>query len=160
MCAGRSCVVMDTSVSCLDGWMAGPRTRPLAFVPTTQGTPRALWGDASVRVRLRAAATQLDADVARALAPASASASSEPTPSPSPGHIGSRSARRAREACAAGADLERPMWGSPTPFHPSPLPLPRVADVDSLEARSRAFVGATKVVARLPRRRGVAQAGR
>ena len=54
--------------------------------------------------------------------------------------------------------LEQPMWGSPTPFYPSPLPLPLVQDVGSLEVRSRAFA-APKMHARIPRRRGVAQAG-
>lgn len=54
------------------------------------------------------------------------------------------------------ADLE---WGSRTPFRPSPLPLPLVEDVTSLEARSRVFGGAKKYV-RMPRRKVLAQAGR
>ncbi|KAL7285830.1 hypothetical protein ACG7TL_000939 [Trametes sanguinea] len=57
---------------------------------------------------------------------------------------------------AGAGEAERPMWGSPTPFYPSVLPLPLVQEMSALEARSRAFGGAAKQVARMPRRRTLA----
>ena len=141
-----------------------PTTRPLSFVPTTQGTPGSLWTDSGVRVRLRSAATYIDADTNGALDPLSGTserarrAPEPPSPPLDPrlGPAHRAAADRPRRARATPA--ERPVWGSPAPFLPSPLPLPRVEDVTSLEARRRAFVGA-KVVARMPRPRGTAQAG-
>ncbi|KAI0325609.1 hypothetical protein GY45DRAFT_1356627 [Cubamyces sp. BRFM 1775] len=70
---------------------------------------------------------------------------------------GAREGAQCARARGEAAELGRPMWGSPTPFYPSPLPLPLVsasgsgAEMSSLEARSRAF-GAAKRVARVPRR--------
>ncbi|KAI0358953.1 hypothetical protein OH77DRAFT_1420455 [Trametes cingulata] len=140
--------------------------------------------DSSIRVRLRAAVARLDEDM-RALDAARERAQSQqqsqsqsqsqsqaprrpPPPfwadyvdltSPSPPLERSRDRRTragAQEQCAASAaNLEQPMWGSPIPFHPSPLPLPLVQDVNSLQARSRVF-GSEKKVARMPRRRALA----
>ncbi|KAI0367525.1 hypothetical protein BV20DRAFT_1054803 [Pilatotrama ljubarskyi] len=68
---------------------------------------------------------------------------------------GTSTGARAQDKRADGASPEQPMWGSPTPFHPSPLPLPLVQDVNSLQARSRVFESEKKV-ARMPRRRALA----
>ena len=143
-----------------------PTTRPLSFVPTTQGTPGSLWTDSGVRVRLRSAATYIDADTDGALDPlpgASERARRAPLPPGPPldprlGPAHRAAAERPRRAREPQQHAERPVWGSPAPFLPSVLPLPRVGDVTSLEARKRAFVGA-KAVVRMPRRRGIAQAG-
>ncbi|KAH9927477.1 uncharacterized protein BXZ73DRAFT_78517 [Epithele typhae] len=123
-----------------------PTTRPLTFVPTTQGTPGSLWNDSNPRVRLRA-------DISRAFDRARDYVPRPPSP-PASG-LGADDRRRTPPA---EREPERAMWGSPVPFHPSPLPLPRVEDIGGLEARSRAFSG-PKTVARLPRKRGFTQAG-
>ncbi|KAI0651448.1 hypothetical protein C8Q79DRAFT_933331 [Trametes meyenii] len=151
-----------------------PAMRPFSLVSTTQSNPGSLWNDSSVRVRLRAAVARLDEDM-RALDAARERAQSEPqtraealpprsqwpfnyedisSPSP-PLERSMRAAAAARGQCAARASLEQPVWGSPTPFRPSLLPLPLVEDVNSLQARSRVFGGAKKV-ARMPRRRSLA----
>ncbi|KAI0762588.1 hypothetical protein C8Q74DRAFT_1371604 [Fomes fomentarius] len=142
-----------------------PTTRPLSFVPTTQGTPGSLWNDSNVRVRLRSMAQRLDEDMRLVLDAARERGDyymSTIVPSPSPPLDRPRHDMNASGTAPANqhaADLERPTWGSPTPFRPSPLPLPLVEDVTSLEARSRVFGGAKKYV-RMPRRKVLAQAGR
>ncbi|KAJ8488708.1 hypothetical protein ONZ51_g3400 [Trametes cubensis] len=83
------------------------------------------------------------------------------SPSPPPERAGRRGGAQCARGGGEAAELGPPMWGSPTPFYPSPLPLPLVSasgsggEMSSLEARSRAF-GAAKKVARVPRRRTLA----
>ncbi|KAI0719130.1 hypothetical protein C8T65DRAFT_636879 [Cerioporus squamosus] len=122
------------------------------FPTSTQGTgtPGSLWNDSSARSAALGRYQALfdperGAHTRRSLGVSSAS----PPP---------ERARRDRTADVRGAKLEQPMWGSPTPFNPSPLPLPLVEDIGSLEVRSQAFA-APKMLARIPRRRGIAQAG-
>ncbi|KAH9891108.1 hypothetical protein C8Q73DRAFT_702907 [Cubamyces lactineus] len=163
-----------------------PPIHPLSLMSTTQTTPSSLWNDSNVRVRLRAAVSRLiDEDMrARERVQAQATPSFSPSqqadvlsrtppqyiprgpywsfdprdsasPSPPLERAGAQCARGGDEA----AELGPPMWGSPTPFYPSPLPLPLVsasgAEMSSLEARSRAF-GTARKVARVPRRRTLA----
>ncbi|RPD81586.1 hypothetical protein L226DRAFT_527856 [Lentinus tigrinus ALCF2SS1-7] len=122
---------------------------------TDAGNPMSSWRDPSARsnaLRYQELFRQYEARSSHARGSAAATVSSPSPPL-------ERARRDGTEGGAqAGADLERPMWGSPTPFYPSPLPLPLAQDVGSLEARSRAFA-APKMLARVPRRRGVAQAG-
>ena len=128
-----------------------PTTRPLSFMPTTQA-PGSLWNDSSVRVRLR---TRVNEALERQ------------ADSPTPPLERSRRERNGRDGAprvqrhqrTEGSETERPMWGSPTPFYPSALPLPLVEDVGSLQARSRVF-GSTEKIARMPRKRAVSQVGR
>ncbi|KAI0757400.1 hypothetical protein C8Q80DRAFT_1133446 [Daedaleopsis nitida] len=142
-----------------------PTTRPLSFVPTTQGTPGSLWNDSGVRVRIRAAAAHFDENMRRALDHSyftGMSAAARPSaPSAAPERSSHHRTRAAARTQGKGAEAVKaqPMWGSPKPFHPSPLPLPAVDDVSSLQARSLAFVGAKKF-AHQPRRRVLAEAGR
>ncbi|KAI9059606.1 hypothetical protein FKP32DRAFT_1760902 [Trametes sanguinea] len=80
-----------------------------------------------------------------------------PSPPPERERDLDRNGRPLQQAqCGPDGTLERPMWGSPTPFYPSVLPLPLVQEVSTLEARSRAFGGAAKQIARMPRRRTLA----
>ncbi|PIL30893.1 hypothetical protein GSI_07062 [Ganoderma sinense ZZ0214-1] len=130
-----------------------PTTRPL-FVPTTQA-PGSLWNDNNVRVRLR---TRVNEALERQIGAGDA---------PTPPLERSRRERNGRDGAprvrahhqAPGSETERPMWGSPTPFYPSALPLPLVEDVGNLQARIRVFGGAEKI-ARMPRKRAVSQVGR
>ncbi|KAI8983372.1 hypothetical protein BD414DRAFT_490708 [Trametes punicea] len=78
------------------------------------------------------------------------------SPSPPPERPSRAQGAPDLDATAVAGDVERAMWGSPTPFYPSPLPLPLVQEMNSLEARSKVFGGAKKVTARLPRRRTLA----
>ncbi|KAI1797497.1 hypothetical protein LXA43DRAFT_1176841 [Ganoderma leucocontextum] len=128
-----------------------PTTRPLSFVPTTQA-PGSLWNDSNVRVRLR---TRVNEALDR---------HSGAADSPTPPLERSRRDRNGRDAAPRTrnhqrSETERPMWGSPTPFYPSALPLPLVEDVGCLQARSRVFSGAEKM-SRMPRKRAVSQVGR
>ncbi|KAM5531511.1 hypothetical protein V8D89_014836 [Ganoderma adspersum] len=131
-----------------------PATRPLSFVPTTQA-PGSLWNDSNVRVRLR---TRVNEALERQIGPGD---------SPTPPLERSRRERNGRDGAprarahhhAQGSETERPMWGSPTPFYPSALPLPLVEDVGSLQARSRVF-GSAEKIACMPRKRAVSQVGR
>ncbi len=124
--------------------------------PTTStqgsGSPSSLWNDTSARsVFSRYQALFRETDPERGSHTQASLGVSSPSPPP-------ERARRHRTVEARGANLEQPMWGSPTPFYPSPLPLPLVQDVGSLAVRSQAFA-VPKVLARIPRRRGIAQAG-
>ena len=134
-----------------------PTTRPLSFVPTTQA-PGSLWNDSNVRVRLR---TRVNEALERQIG-----GGDSPTPPLERSRRernGRDGAARARahhhQAHAQGLETERPMWGSPTPFYPSALPLPLVEDVGSLQARSRVF-GSAEKIACMPRKRAVSRVGR
>ena len=130
-----------------------PTTRPLSFVPTTQA-PGSLWNDNNVRVRLRARVNEALERIGGGDAP------TPPLERSRRERNGRDGAPRARgHHHAPGSETERPMWGSPTPFYPSALPLPLVEDVGSLQARSRVF-GSTEKMARMPRKRAVSQVGR
>ncbi len=139
---------------------APPAARPFSLVSTTQNTPGSLWNDSGVRVRIRSAVARLDEDM-RALDAARERAQSQhpltsasfwpPDYADAYGSPPSPTLERSSAAGAGDGDLEQPVWGSPTPFYPSPLPLPRVENVSSLQARSRAYGGAK--VARMSRRR-------
>ncbi|KAI0771004.1 hypothetical protein BD413DRAFT_554475 [Trametes elegans] len=145
-------------------------TRPLSFMPTTQTTPGSLWNDSNVRVRIRAAVARVEEDMRALDAAWERALPGPPAQAPAP----SRSQRQQVRPPfvwpfdpspspplerSSAAEPETQMWGSPVPFCPSLLPLPRVEDVDDLQARSRAFGGAKKV-ARMPRRRSTSLAGR
>ncbi|KAL1952304.1 hypothetical protein VTO73DRAFT_1453 [Trametes versicolor] len=137
---------------------APPAARPFSLVSTTQNTPGSLWNDSGVRVRIRSAVARLDEDMRALDAARDRAQSSQPLmrssfwpPDYADGDLPSPPLDRSMAAGAGDGDLEQPVWGSPTPFHPSPLPLPRVENVSSLQVRSRAYGGAK--VARMSRRR-------
>ncbi|TFK93003.1 hypothetical protein K466DRAFT_581328 [Polyporus arcularius HHB13444] len=156
----RSLISSAASARTLSGTTLPPPppanyVRPTLF-PTTStqgsGSPSSLWNDTSARsVFSRYQALFRETDPERGSHTQASLGVSSPSSPP-------ERARRHRTVEARGANLEQPMWGSPTPFYPSPLPLPLVQHVGSLAVRSQAFA-VPKVLARIPRRRGIAQAG-